>query len=142
MRRGADRDHLAHPDLRCHVCRGVAIWRRSRTVAHNPKTQLFSAAIIGDTGPKDNLGEGSVLLNMKLLGRNVPPTNKAETFKLSIDNTQVLVAIIPASRVFQEIKPDTTENINQRVEDWQKEAGFATPEKFIEFMQSFQPQLQ
>jgi hypothetical protein len=46
------------------------------------------------------------------------------------------------SRVFQEIKPDTTENINQRVEDWQKEAGFATPEKFIEFMQSFQPQLQ
>ena len=40
------------------------------------------------------------------------------------------------------IKPYTTENINQRVEDWQKEAGFATPEKFIEFMQSFQPKLQ
>jgi hypothetical protein len=76
----------------------VAVWRcGDGRVAHNPKTQLFSAAIIGDTGPKDNLGEGSVLLNMKLLGRNVPPTNKAETFKLSIDNTQVLVAIIPAS---------------------------------------------
>ena len=74
-------------------------------VAYNPKTQLFSSAIIGDTGPKDNLGEGSVFLNMKLLGVTVPPTNKAETFKLSIENTQVLVAIIPASRLFREIKP-------------------------------------
>jgi hypothetical protein len=107
-------------------------------VAYNPKTQLFSAAIIGDTGPKDNLGEGSVLLNMKLLGVTVPPTNKAETFKLSIDNTQVLVATIPASRLFRETKPYTTENINQRVGDWQQESGFATPENFIEFMKSLQ----
>jgi len=105
------------------------------------ETQLFSSAIIGDTGPKDNLGEGSVFLNMKLLGVTVPPTNKAETFKLSIENTQVLVAIILTSRLFREIKPYTTENIKQRVEDWQKEAGFATPEKFIEVMQSFQPKL-
>src|SRR5262245_66278582 len=62
-------------------------------VAYNPKTQLFSSAIIGDTGPRDNLGKGSVLLNMELLGIKVPPTNKAETFKLSIENAQVLVAI-------------------------------------------------
>ena len=110
-------------------------------IAYNPKTQLFSSAIIGDTGPRDNLGEGSVFLNMKLLGVTVPPTNKAETFKLSIENTQVLVAIIPASRLFREIKPYTTENINQRVGDWQKESGFATPEQFIEFMKSFQPKL-
>jgi hypothetical protein len=34
------------------------------------------------------------------------------------------------------------ETVASRVEDWQKEAEFATPEKFIEFMQSFQPQLQ
>jgi hypothetical protein len=110
-------------------------------VVYNPKTQLFSSAIIGDTGPRDNLGEGSVLLNMKLLGVTIPPTNKAETFKLSIENTQVLVAIIPASHLFREIKPYTTENINQRVGDWQKESGFATREKFIEFMKSFQPKL-
>jgi hypothetical protein len=64
-------------------------------VAYDPKTQFFSSAIIGDTGPKDNLGEGSVFLNMKLIGVTTPPTNKAETFKLSIENTQVLVAIIP-----------------------------------------------
>jgi hypothetical protein len=87
-------------------------------VAYNPKTQLFSSAIIGDTGPKDNLGEGSVLLNMRLLGISVPPTNKAETFKLSIENTQVLVAIIPDSLSFQKVKPYTTENINNRVRNW------------------------
>ena len=41
-------------------------------VAYNPATQRFSSAIVGDTGPADNLGEGSVLLNMKLLGTTVP----------------------------------------------------------------------
>ncbi len=64
-------------------------------IAFNPHTQLFTAAIIGDIGPKDNLGEGSVSLNMKLLGTTTPPTNKQETFRLSIENTKVLIAIIP-----------------------------------------------
>lgn len=109
--------------------------------AYNPRTQLFSSAIIGDTGPKDNLGEGSVLLNMKLLGTTTAPTNKEETFKLSLEGTQVLIAIIPASRSFRESKPYTAESINQRVRDWQKESGFVTPEKLIEFMKSFQPNL-
>lgn len=112
-------------------------------VAYNPKTQLISSAIIGDTGPRDNLGEGSVLLNMKLLGTTTPPTNKAETFKLSIENAQVLVAIIPASRLFQVEgnKPYTAENIDARVRAWQTRAGFATPEKFLDLMKSFQPKL-
>lgn len=112
-------------------------------IAFNPKTQLVSSAIIGDTGPKDNLGEGSVLLNMKLLGKTDPPTNKAETFKLSIENTQILIAIIPASRLFEieGNKPYTAENIDRRVKDWQTKAGFATPEKFLAFMKSFQSKL-
>lgn len=110
-------------------------------VAFNPKTELFSSAIIGDTGPRDNLGEGSVLLNMRLLGATTPPTNKTETFRLSIEDTQVLIAIIPASRSFHESKPYTAENINQRVGNWQRESGFDTPEKFIEFLKSFQPNL-
>ncbi len=112
-------------------------------VAYNPKTNLVSSAIIGDTGPRDNLGEGSVLLNMKLLGATTPPTNKTETFKLSIEDTQILVAIIPASRLFhiQGNKPYTTDNINQRVGDWQANAGFAAPDKFIDFMKSFQTKL-
>jgi hypothetical protein len=112
-------------------------------VAYNPKTQLFVSAIIGDTGPKDNLGEGSVLLNMKLRGSTTPPTNKAETFKLSIEDTQVVVAIIPASRLFQieGNKPYSEENINSRIRAWQTKAGFASPEKFLELMKSFQAKL-
>jgi hypothetical protein len=110
-------------------------------VAYNPKTLRFSSAVVGDTGPKDNLGEGSVLLNMKLLGTTVQPTNKAETFKLSIENTEILVAIIPGSRLFREVKPYTIENIDARVTEWQKEAGLAPPEKFIDLMKSFEANL-
>ena len=110
-------------------------------VAFNPKTQLFTSAIIGDTGPRDNLGEGSVSLNMSLLGATAPPTNKAETFRLTIEDAQVLIAIIPASRLFQTAKPFTAENINNRVGNWQRASGFSTPEKFIDFMKSFQPRL-
>jgi hypothetical protein len=110
-------------------------------VAYNPKTQVFSSAIIGDTGPKDNLGEGSVLLNMKLLGTTVQPTNKAETFKLSIESTEILVAILPASRSFREVRPYTMENIDERVRAWQQEAGFASPEKFVDSMKAFAPSL-
>jgi hypothetical protein len=110
-------------------------------VAYNPRTRLFSAAIIGDTGPANNLGEGSILLNMKLKGATSPPTNKAETFKLSIEDTQVLIAIIPGSDVFRPSKPFTADNINRRVVDWLQQSGFATPDKFIEFMKSFEPNL-
>jgi hypothetical protein len=110
-------------------------------IAFNPRTQLFTAAIIGDTGPADNLGEGSVSLNMKLLGTTTPPTNKEETFRLSIENTKVLIAIIPGSRVFNVAKPYTAENINQRIDDWRTEAGFSTLEKLLEMMKTFQPRL-
>lgn len=110
-------------------------------VAFNPKTQIFSAAVIGDTGPPDNLGEGSVALNMRLRGTTIPPKNKADTFRLSIDDAQVLIAIIPGSRTFHPARPFTDENIAQRVADWQREIGFATPEAFIEFMKSFRPKL-
>ena len=110
-------------------------------IVFNPRTQLFTSAIIGDTGPADNLGEGSVSLNMKLLGTTTPPTNKEETFRLSIENTKVLIAIIPSSRLFNVVKPYTAENIEQRLNDWRTEAGFTTPEKLIETMKSFQPRL-
>src|SRR4026208_2369585 len=110
-------------------------------IAFNPRTQLFTAAIIGDTGPADNLGEGSVAMNMKLLGATTPPTNKQETFQLSIENTKVLIAVIPGSRLFNVAKPYTAENIDQRIREWRAEAGFTTPEKLIEMMKSFQPRL-
>ena len=110
-------------------------------VAFNPRTQLFSTAIIGDSGPPDNLGEGSVALNMKLLGTTTLPANQQETFRLSIENTNVLIAIIPGSRDFRVAKPYTADNINQRITDWRTEAGFTTLEKLVEVMKSFQPRL-
>ena len=110
-------------------------------VAFNPRTQLFSTAIIGDSGPPDNLGEGSVALNMKLLGTTTLPTNQQETFRLSIENTNVLIAIIPGSRDFRVAKPYTADNINQRITDWRTEAGFTSLEKLVEVMKSFQPRL-
>lgn len=110
-------------------------------IAYNPRTELFTSAIIGDSGPPDNLGEGSVLLNMKLLGTTTPPKNKPETYSLSIENTKVLIAIIPGSRLFNVAKPYTAENIEQRLNDWRVSAGFTTPEKLIELMKSFQPRL-
>ena len=109
--------------------------------AFNPKTQLFTSAIIGDTGPANNLGEGSVSLNMKLRGATTPPTNKLETFRLSIEDAKVLIAIIPRSRLFRVAKPYTAANIDQRLNEWRTEAGFTTPEKLIEMMKSFQPRL-
>ena len=69
------------------------------------------------------------------------PTNKAETFRLSIEDAQVMVAIIPGSRAFQTAKPFTAENIKQRVEAWQRESGFSTPEQFVAFIKSLEPQI-
>jgi hypothetical protein len=112
-------------------------------LAYNPDTQIATSAIIGDTGPEDNLGEGSVYLNMKLLNKTVSPTNKEQTFKLSIESSKILVAIIPGSRSFQieGNKPYTAENIEKRFRDWQTKAGFSTSERFIEVMKSFQSKL-
>lgn len=98
-------------------------------------------AIIGDSGPANNLGEGSILLNMKLLGQIVPPANKAETLKLSIEDAKVMVAFIPNSRMFQSAKPFTAENIKQRVEAWQRESGFNTSKQFVAFVKSLEPQI-
>lgn len=110
-------------------------------VAFNPKTNLNAFAVIGDTGPKDNLGEGSVALNMKLRGTTTQPRNVRETFALNIEGQGVLVAIIPASDSYQSQKPFTAENIAERIKNWQTEAGFPTPEKFVEMMKKFRSNL-
>jgi hypothetical protein len=77
---------------------------------------------------------------MKMLDKTVPPTNKAETFKYTV-NTPVLIAVIPGSALFRAAKPYTAENIAQRGTDWLKESGFESQEKFIEFVKSFLPKL-
>jgi hypothetical protein len=112
-------------------------------VAFNPETKIVTSGIIGDTGPKENLGEGSIRLNMKLLNKTTPPTNKLETYKLSIEKTKVLIAIIPASHLHQieGNKPYTEENIEKRVKSWQLKAGFSSQEQFLALIKSFQSKL-
>ena len=116
-----------------NIVRGFGARVGDLLIAYNPQTQLLSAAVIGDTGPTDNLGEGSVFLNMRLLGRTNPPTNQAETYRLAID--QALIAIIPGSKR-NPPPPYTKDNIDQRVQEWLRGAGFTTTEQFIKFLQS------
>jgi len=111
-------------------------------VALNPRTGVVSAAIVGDTGPEDNLGEGSVALNMTLLGVSRQPANYDEAKMLDTGSQEILVAIIPRSRLFQTKKPYTKDNIQERIRNWQSAAGFDSPEKFVELMKRFQPELQ
>jgi hypothetical protein len=110
-------------------------------VAFNPRTNVASTAIIGDTGPEDNLGEGSVALNMALLGVSRQPTNYTEAKRLDTGRQEILVAIIPRSRLYQPKKPYTKDNIHERMISWQRRAGFDTTEKFIELMKRFQSEL-
>ena len=102
-------------------------------VALNPKTGLVSSAVVGDSGPEDNLGEGSVALNMALLGKTVQPSNYSEAKKLDTGNQEILVAIIPKSRTFKPQKPFSKENIAERIKTWQNEAGFESSTQFVEF---------
>jgi hypothetical protein len=103
-------------------------------LAYNPKNKNLVFAIINDFGPPNNLGEGSVLLNMKLLGDTTFPKNRKETFRYSI-SSGIVIAVIPNSKSFHEVKPFTAENIIERGERWLRESGFATNEDYINFLE-------
>lgn len=101
--------------------------------AYNQDTNIWSYAIIGDGGPNDNLGEGSVYLNMNLQNKTVPPKNYTEARKLDTGNKKIFVAIIPNSKG-DIVKPFTQENIKSRGNELLKEMGFNNEESFIKFL--------
>ncbi len=103
-------------------------------IAYNPANKKVVYAIINDLGPKTNLGEGSVLLNMKLLDRNEFPKTRKDTYKLATGN-DIIVAIIPGSKNYNTKKPFTSENINERVTKWLTNAGFETENELLEFIE-------
>jgi hypothetical protein len=53
-------------------------------------------AVVGDTGPKGELGEGSVALNAKLLGKVDPPVNYREVRGWTVP--AAIVLIFPGTR--------------------------------------------
>lgn len=111
-------------------------------VAYYPNTRVFVAALIGDEGPPNNLGEGSVALNMALLRETVPPKTFQQTKRLSIQDSQpVLVALFPNTNLYNRRRPFTKANIEERVKSWLREAGFETQDKFVELMMNFKTRL-
>lgn len=102
--------------------------------AYNITNGNLEFAIIGDGGPHDNLGEGSVILNMRLQKKTVFPKNKQDTYRLATDKN-IIICIIPNSKSFEQKKPYKQEDINNRVANWFKEQGFSTKAEIVQFFE-------
>ena len=105
-------------------------------VAFNPANNVVSVAVVGDFGPEETLGEGSVGLNMILLGKTEQPTTYTLAKKLDTGNQAILIGIIPNSRTFNPQKPFTKENLTDRVDQWLAQAGFTNQQKFVDFLKT------
>jgi len=93
-------------------------------LAHNPANGVTQTAVIGDFGPPDNIGEGSVALNMALLKRTAQPKTYDEAKKLDTGSQEILVAIIPKSASFELKRPYAADNLAERVGSWAKTNGY------------------
>jgi hypothetical protein len=82
--------------------------------------------IIGDAGDGNRIGEGSVALNMKLLGETDQPKTYKEALKLDTGTAHMIVAVLPGSTAFKLQRPYTVENIASRVEEWAKDRGYSS----------------
>ncbi|HEX8166353.1 MAG TPA: hypothetical protein VF601_11275 [Beijerinckiaceae bacterium] len=93
-------------------------------LAHNPANGITQAAVIGDFGPPDNIGEGSVALNIALLKKTDQPKTYDEAKKLDTGSQEILVAIIPKSASFELKRPYAAGNLSERVGSWAKANGY------------------
>lgn len=103
-------------------------------LAVNPANGVMVAAIIGDTGDGDRIGEGSVALNMALLQSTAQPKIYSEALKLDTRNQDIIVAVIPGSRTYKRERPYTANNIAARVETWANEHGYGSLPQLAEVM--------
>ena len=95
--------------------------RGDLVLALNPRTGVFQAAVIADDGPEDNLGEGSVALNMALLGITNQPTTYTEAIKLDTGRQEIIVATLPGTKM---TGPFTAGAIEAKLEAWAGSNGF------------------
>lgn len=98
-------------------------------IAYNPANDSLVYAIVNDQGPAHNLGEGSVLLNMALLGLTEFPKNRKDTYKL-VPKNEITIAIIPQSTNYERVRPYTAANVRKRVVDWLESTDIHTKEDF------------
>lgn len=103
-------------------------------VAYNPKNKKIVYAVIGDTGPGENLGEGSVILNMKLTGKLNYPKSRKDTYGLATDK-DIVICVIPASNSYKIEKPFTQENIQGRISKWFADEGISNEKEVIDFIE-------
>jgi hypothetical protein len=99
-------------------------------IAINPNNDAVQAAVVGDSGPPDNLGEGSVALNMSLLRKTRQPINYAEAKALDTGSQEIIVAVIPKSAGYKLQRPYNADNITARVADWLASHGYETLRSF------------
>lgn len=110
-------------------------------VAVNPQSGVLQTAIIGDEGPPDNLGEGSVALNLALLNKVEQPKNYSEAKRLDTGQTEIIVAVIPQTSAYSLERPFNKSNIRKRVDSWVAQQGYGTLESFSAFLRSCASQL-
>ncbi len=101
-------------------------------IAYDPKTQNTVAAVIGDSGPTDNLGEGSIALNSSLSGLAEAPSDYAGVKKIGIEDRQIMVAIFKGTRKYSLQRPYTAANIAVRMSALLKSMGFDSGKVFIQ----------
>jgi hypothetical protein len=97
-------------------------------LAINPQSGATVAAIIGDTGDGNRIGEASVALNMALLGVTTQPRTYSEALQLDTGTRAMVVAALPGTRQFERLRPYTAENIATRVAAWATAHGYAGTE--------------
>lgn len=93
-------------------------------LAINPATGVMVPAIIGDSGNANRVGEGSVALNKELITNAPMPTTYQQALALDTGARDMVVAVLPASRTFQRVRPYNAENIAKRVQAWAEAQGY------------------
>lgn len=93
-------------------------------LAINPVTGTIVPAIIGDTGDANRIGEGSIALNMRLLGQTDQPKTYTGAERLDTGRKDMVVAVIPGSRNFALQRPYTAASLATRIEAWARRAGY------------------
>ncbi len=103
-------------------------------LAYNMTNHNLVYSIIGDTGPPENLGEGSVILNMKLIGTTSYPKTRADTYNIATGK-DIMICVLPNSSSFDTAKPYTQENIKIRILKWFSDQGYPDEQKIKDFFE-------
>lgn len=95
-------------------------------LAINPTTGKTVPAVIGDAGDGNRIGEGSVALNMALVGTTQQPATYAEARRLDTGPQDMVVAVLPGTLGYRRERPYTAANIAERVAAWAAEKGYGS----------------